>query len=69
MGIGIGIVELSILAVVSVFWIVGNILRKAGFSRWLSLLLFVPLLNLALIWIFAFARWPAAERAAGRSPN
>lgn len=65
---GIGIVELSILAVVLVFWVGGNILRKAGYSRWLSLLLFVPLLNLALIWIFAFAKWPA-ERATGRSPN
>jgi hypothetical protein len=63
---GIGIVELSILAVVFVFWIGGNILRKAGYSRWLSLLLFVPLLNLALIWIFAFAKWPAVD---GRSPN
>jgi hypothetical protein len=65
---GIGIVELSILAVVLVFWVGGNILRKAGYSRWLSLLLFVPLLNLALIWIFAFAKWPA-ERATGSSPN
>jgi hypothetical protein len=66
---GIGIVELSILGVVFVFWICGNILRKAGYSRWLSLLLLVPLLNLAFVWIFAFARWPAAKGATANRPN
>jgi hypothetical protein len=60
--LGIGIVEASIIAVVLVFWIGGNILSKAGYSRWLSLLLLVPLLNVVLIWVFAFVKWPA-ERA------
>lgn len=39
-----------------------RILRKAGFSGWLCLLLLVPLLNLIMYWIFAFVRWPV-ERA------
>jgi uncharacterized membrane protein (DUF373 family) len=59
---GIGIVEASILAVVLVVWIGGAIVRKAGYSRWLSLLLLIPGLNIVLIWVFAFAKWPA-ERA------
>jgi hypothetical protein len=36
------------------FWF---IFRKAGFSPWLSLLLFVPLVNLVMIYILAFSEW------------
>lgn len=43
------------------------IVRKAGYSGWwpilaLFLSLFPPV-NLALLWIFAFARWPLEDRA------
>jgi hypothetical protein len=38
-------------------------LDKAGFSPWWALLGVAPLVNLILLWVFAFARWPAlAER-------
>jgi hypothetical protein len=60
---GLGIIEFSIVAVVLCFWIGGNIARKAGFSRWLSLLLLVPLVNIVIIWMFAFSNWPNARRA------
>jgi hypothetical protein len=33
------------------------IFKKAGFSPWLSLLMFVPLLNLVMLYFLAFARW------------
>jgi hypothetical protein len=59
----LGIVEISILAAVLCFWIGGNIARKAGFSRWLSLLLLVPLVNIVIIWMFAFSPWPSARQA------
>jgi hypothetical protein len=36
------------------FWF---IFKKAGFSPWLSLLLFVPLVNLVMIYILAFSEW------------
>lgn len=55
---GLGIVEIGIIAAVLCFWIGGNIARKAGFSRWLSLLLLVPLVNIVIIWMFAFSPWP-----------
>ena len=42
-----------------------KIIKKAGYSGWWVLTMFVPLLNLVMIWIFAFARWPVEERAAG----
>jgi hypothetical protein len=60
---GLGIVEIGIIAVVLCFWIGGNIARKAGFSRWLSLLLLVPLVSIVIIWMFAFSPWPNATRA------
>ena len=40
------------------YWLFGNILAKAGFSRWWFLILWVPLVNIVAIWIFAFKRWP-----------
>jgi hypothetical protein len=33
------------------------IFKKAGFSPWLSLLMFVPLLNIFMLYFLAFARW------------
>jgi hypothetical protein len=35
-----------------------RIATKAGFSGVWSLLMLVPLLNVAMIWVFAFAKWP-----------
>ncbi len=56
MGIG-GLVVWLIFAAIIVlpFW---KIYEKAGFSKWLSLLMIVPLVNLALLYFVAFARWP-----------
>lgn len=39
-------------------------LEKAGFSGAWSLLLLVPVVNLVMIWVFAFIRWPVEEGAA-----
>lgn len=45
----------AVLAIIIVpFWF---ICKKAGFSPWLSLLNIVPLGNLALIYVLAFADW------------
>jgi hypothetical protein len=37
---------------------VANILHRAGRSRWWMILVFIPLLNLIGLWVFAFTRWP-----------
>jgi uncharacterized membrane protein YhaH (DUF805 family) len=34
------------------------IFRRAGRSGWLSLLMLVPLVNIVMIWWFAYAKWP-----------
>jgi len=36
-----------------------KILNKAGYSGWWCILAFVPLLNLIMLWVFAFASWPS----------
>jgi uncharacterized membrane protein YhaH (DUF805 family) len=67
---GMGLMGLLFgIALVALFiWIFARISRKAGFSGWWSLLMFVPLVNIVLIWVFAFIKWPAEtskERIAG----
>ena len=39
-----------------------KILGKAGYSGWWVLLGFVPLVNLIMLWVFAFADWPALAK-------
>ena len=36
-----------------------KILQKAGYSGWWVLVGFVPLLNIIMLWVFAFASWPS----------
>jgi len=35
-----------------------RIVGKAGYSGALSLLVLVPLVNIILLWVFAFSKWP-----------
>ena len=43
-------------------WLGYRILQKAGFDgRWVLVLL-VPVVNIVMIWVFAFSRWPALRR-------
>lgn len=40
--------------------------KKAGFSPWLSLLMFIPLVNLVMLYVLAFSEWkvvPAPQPA------
>jgi hypothetical protein len=43
-----------------------KILQKAGFSGWWVIASFIPLVNVIMFWVFAFARWPIEERATSR---
>jgi membrane protein required for beta-lactamase induction len=36
---------------------VAQILRRTGFSRWLALLILIPLVGIVALWIFAFGAW------------
>ena len=49
-----------VLAVVAVpTWAWCTIVRKAGFNPWWGLLYLVPLVNLVMLYLFAFSRWPS----------
>jgi hypothetical protein len=37
---------------------VARILRRLGFSGWWSLLWLLPLVNLIVLWVFAYRPWP-----------
>jgi uncharacterized membrane protein YhaH (DUF805 family) len=50
------------LAIIGVyFWMMVRILNKAGYSGWWSLLMAVPLVNIVMVWVFAFSDWPALK--------
>lgn len=46
---------------VFVLWIGGRIVRKAGLAWPWTLFLLVPMVNVVMIWVFAFCRWPAVD--------
>ncbi len=54
------LIIVSLLALLGVF---GQILKKAGYSRFWDLLLIVPGLNIILVWVFSFLNWPSSENA------
>jgi uncharacterized membrane protein YhaH (DUF805 family) len=56
------ILPLGILALF--FWMMVRILHKAGYSGWWSLLMIIPLVNIVMVWVFAFANWPALKARA-----
>ncbi len=47
---------IGIVIVIIPFW---KIYAKAGFSKWLSLLMVVPIVNLIVLYVVAFSTWPA----------
>lgn len=65
MGIGgISVVQILIILVLLVIttWPSWRILDKVGFSRWWTIVVFVPILNLVMFWVLAFVKWPAVDR-------
>jgi hypothetical protein len=56
----LGFSELTLVLIVGVltvlpFW---KILSKAGYHPAWSLVVFIPILNVIVLYIFAFAKWP-----------
>jgi len=62
-----GLRELIYLSPVLVLWAWcgGIVSRRAGFSRWWGLLMLLPPIGIAVIWVFAYAAWPNLPRMAG----
>jgi len=54
------LVGLMMLIVTLVIW--WRIVSKTGYSGVLSLLMFVPVANLILLFVLAFSKWPIEEK-------
>ena len=50
------LIVLAVLALIGVP--IAKILQRMGYSRWWTLLAFVPLLNWVGLWLVAFNKWP-----------
>ena len=54
---------LIVLAFLAVYLVpVAFIVQKAGYSAWWFLIALVPLVNVIMLWVFAFADWPALRQ-------
>lgn len=42
-------------------WLAFRIVQNAGFDGWWVLVLLIPVVNIVMIWVFAFSRWPALQ--------
>lgn len=61
--------SIGIFFVSFVAWVYGRIVAKAGLSPWWALFMFIPIVNLIMIWVFAFAKWPALEEPRNKKPS
>lgn len=43
-------------------WLCSKIVGKTGLSRWWTLCLLIPYVNVIMLWIFAFAEWPSIKK-------
>ena len=41
-----------------ILWLGSKILDKAGLKKWNVLYLLIPVVNIIMIWLFAFQHWP-----------
>lgn len=45
-----------------VMWVYSRVARQAGYSGWWALAIFVPVLNIVMLCVFAFSTWPVQRR-------
>jgi uncharacterized membrane protein YhaH (DUF805 family) len=66
----VGVVLIVLIFLVALpLWFFGRALRKAGFSGWWALLGLVPVVNIVMLWVFAFAEWPALPGSGSVPPR
>ena len=41
-----------------ILWLGAKILNKAGLPKQMTFYLLIPIINLIMIWVFAFSKWP-----------
>ena len=56
-----GVVIIAVLFAITVVPFI-RIFQKAGRTGWWAVLMFIPVINVILLWIFAFSKWPALDQ-------
>ena len=41
---------------------IARILTRIGYSKWWTIVYFIPFVNIVGLWILAYSRWPAVDR-------
>ena len=49
---------LMVLMAFFILWLGSRILEKAGLDKGWTLCLLIPIVNIIMIWVFAFTHWP-----------
>lgn len=73
-GFVFGLLGMVFWLVVLVFllWVYGRIIGRAGYSPWWALIVLVPVVDVVMLWVFAFNHWPALDdmtAAHGSAPS
>jgi predicted PurR-regulated permease PerM len=50
-----------ILVLAFSLWMSVRIVQKAGLSAFWAITQVIPVVNIIMIWVFAFSRWPAID--------
>ena len=53
-----------VLVLIIFVYPVWRIISRTGHSGWWCVLIFIPLVNVMALWIFAFASWPLVDKKA-----
>ncbi len=43
-------------------WFFSRAIARAGFAPWWALLGIIPVLNIIMLWVFAYISWPAFSK-------
>ena len=71
---GLGLTESMVICFIAVFLMLiivlpyWKIFGKAGFSSWFSVLMVMPLVNIAMLFFLAFAEWPSLKQQKPADP-
>jgi hypothetical protein len=56
------IVIVSLLSLLAIAYPASRVLKRMGFSRWWTIVAFIPYANVIALWVLSFIRWPADRR-------
>lgn len=56
------LILITLLFGIFVLWLASRILEKAGFEPQWAFVLLIPVVNVIMIWVFAFADWPKLQK-------